>query len=174
LKRKRPIIDIYNLSKLHKALVKTEAKLGFKIPPLLLVVIIQNGVLESILHLLVRNAIKINIVSQRESGSMLYRKICVRKKPDGAIIMHAESRIETKNLPSVLLDGIFEGEKGIGCLIENLRVETFRSIKNIGYDRRRRAIYRIYDIYIKTHPAITIKEYFPIDLPLWNSWQEGS
>jgi chorismate-pyruvate lyase len=162
------------MSTIRKALVKAEAKLGFKIPPLLLFIIIQNGVLESILQMLVRNAIEVNVLSQRESGSVLYRKICVRKKPDDVVIMHAESRIETKDLPIVLLDGIFEGKKGIGTLIENLRIETFRGIKNIGFDRRQRAIYRIYDIYIRTRLAITIKEYFPIDLPFWNSWQDGS
>ena len=43
--------------------------------------------------------------------------------------MHAESRIGAKNLPTVLLDGIFEGEKGISELIENLRIETFRDYK---------------------------------------------
>lgn len=169
MKRKRLTTDIYNLSTLHKALVKTEAELGRKIPSLLLIVIIQNGVLESILQLLVRNAIEVIVLGQRQSGSVLYRKICVRKKLDGAVVMHAESKIETKNLPTVLLDRIFEGEKGIGSLIENLRIETFRHIKNIGFDRKQRAIYRIYDIYIRKHLAITIKEYFPIDLPLWNS-----
>lgn len=169
MKRKRLATDIYNLSTLQKAVVKTEAKLRCKIPPLLLIVVIQNGVLESILQFLVRNDIEVSVLNQRESGSVLYRKICVRKKHDGVVIMHAESRIKIKNLPTVLRDRIIEGEKGIGGLIENLRIETFRHIKNIGFDRRQRAIYRIYDIYIRKQLAITIKEYFPIDLPLWNS-----
>ena len=169
MKRKRLATDIYNLSTLQKAVVKTEAKLRCKIPPLLLIVVIQNGVLESILQFLVRNDIEVSVLNQRESGSVLYRKICVRKKHDWVVIMHAESRIKTKNLPTVLRDRIIEGEKGIGGLIENLRIETFRHIKNIGFDRRQRAIYRIYDIYIRKQLAITIKEYFPIDLPLWNS-----
>jgi chorismate-pyruvate lyase len=169
LKRKRLATNIYNLSTLQKAIVKTEAQLKCKIPPLLLIVIIQNGVLESILQLLVRNDIEVIVLSQRESGSVLCRKICVRKKLDGVVIMHAESRIKTKHLPTVLRDRIIEGEKGIGSLIEILRIETFRRIKNIGFDRRQRAIYRIYDIYIQKQLVITIKEYFPIDLPLWNS-----
>ena len=169
LKRKKLATDIYNLSTLQKALVKTEAELGCKIPPVLLIVIIQNGVLESILQLLVPNDIEVIVLSQRESGPMLYRRICVKKKLDGEVIMHAESRIETKNLPAMLLDKIIQGEKGIGSLIENLRIETFRHIKNIGFDRRQRAIYRIYEIYIRKQLAITIKEYFPIDLSLWNS-----
>jgi chorismate-pyruvate lyase len=169
LKRKRLGADIYNLSQLQKDLVDTEAELGCKIPPLLFVVIIQNGVLESILQLLVRNDIEVIIQSQKRSGSVLYRKICVRMKLEGLVIMHAESKIETKNLPPVLLDRIIEGEKGIGSLIENLRIETFRHIKNIGFDRRQKAIYRIYEIYIRKQLAITIKEYFPIGLPLWNS-----
>jgi chorismate-pyruvate lyase len=83
--------------------------------------------------------------------------------------MHAESKVRTKNLPIALRDKIIEGERGIGSLIENLRIETFRHIRNIGFDQRQRAIYRIYDIYIKEQLAITIKEYFPIDLPIWNS-----
>jgi chorismate-pyruvate lyase len=169
LKRKRLATDIYNLSTLQKALVKTEVELGCKIPPLLLIVIIQNGFLENILQLLFRSDIEVIVESQRESGSVLYRKICVRKKLDGLVVLHAESRIETKNLPTVLLDKIIEGEKGIGSLIENLRIETFRHIKNIGFDQRQKAIYRIYEIYIRKQLAITIKEYFPIDLPLWNS-----
>jgi hypothetical protein len=79
------------------------------------------------------------------------------------------SKIETQNLPILLLDRIVDKKKGIGSSIEILRIETFRHIKNIGFDRRRKAIYRIYDIYIRKQLAITIKEYFPIDLPLWNS-----
>jgi chorismate-pyruvate lyase len=157
------------LSSLQKAIIKTEAELRFKIPPLLLIIIIQNGVLESILHLLVRNDIEVIVSSQRESGPVLYRKVCVRKKADGIVIMYAESRIRTKNLPAELRDRIIDGEKGIGSLIENLRIETFRHIKNVGFDQRKRAIFRIYDIYIRKQLAITIKEYFPIDLPLWNS-----
>ena len=169
MKRKRLATDIYNLSTLQKALVKTEVELGCKIPPLLLIVIIQNCFLENILQLLFRSDIEVIVESQRESGSVLYRKICVRKKLDGLVVLHAESRIETKSLPTVLLDKIIEGEKGIGSLIENLRIETFRHIKNIGFDQRQKAIYRIYEIYIRKQLAITIKEYFPIDLPLWNS-----
>ena len=50
-------------------------------------------------------------------------------KLEGLVIMHAESKIETKNLPPVLLDRIIEGEKGIGSLIENLRIETLDILK---------------------------------------------
>ena len=149
-------------------LVKTEAELKCKIPPILLVVILQNGVLENILQLLVRGKIEVIVLSQRASGSVLYRRICVRRELDGEVIMHAESRIKTKNLPTVFRDRIIEGEKGVGSLIENLRIETFRHIKDIGFDRRQRTIFRVYDIYIRKQVAITIKEYFPIDLPLWN------
>lgn len=160
---------MYNWSTLQKAVVEIETKLQYKIPPLLLIVIIQNGVLESVLQALVRNNIEIVLLGQKKSGSMLYRKVCVRNKLDGRVIMHAESKIETQNLPILLLDRIVDGKKGIGSSIENLSIETFRHIKKIGFDRRRKAIYRIYDIYIRKQLAITIKEYFPIDLPLWNS-----
>jgi chorismate-pyruvate lyase len=160
---------MYNWSTLQKAVVEIETKLQYKIPPLLLIVIIQNGVLESVLQALVRNNIEIVLLGQKKSGSMLYRKVCVRNKLDGGVIMHAESKIETQNLPILLLDRIVDGKKGIGSSIENLSIETFRHIKNIGFDRRRKAIYRIYDIYIRKQLAITIKEYFPIVLPLWNS-----
>ena len=160
---------MYNWSTLQKAVFEIETKLQHKIPPLLLIVIIQNGVLESVLQALVRDNIEIVLLGQKKSGSTLYRKVCVRNKLDGGVIMHAESKIETQNLPILLLDRIVDKKKGIGSSIENLRIETFRHIKNIGFDRTRKAIYRIYDIYIRKHLAITIKEYFPIDLPLWNS-----
>jgi chorismate-pyruvate lyase len=166
LKRKR--LDNSNLSSLHKALLKTEAELGCTIPPLLLIVIMQNGILESILQLLVRNDIEVIVLRQSTFGSVIRRKICVRRKIGGELVMHAESRIKTKNLPISLLEGIVKGEMGIGSLIENLRVETFRNIKDIGFDRSQRAIYRIYDVYIRKQRAITIKEYFPIDIPPWN------
>ena len=168
MNEKRTASKIYNLSILERALAKTEAKLKRKIPLPLVVVIIQNGVLESILQLLAGNDTEIIVLRQRASGSVLYRKICVKKKLDGLVIMHAESKIKTKYLPITLRDKIIGGEGGIGSLIENLRIETFRQIKNIGFDRRRREIYRIYDIYIRRQLAITIKEYFPVDLPIWN------
>lgn len=169
MKRKRLGSNIYNLSIWKKTLVEIEVGLERKIPPLLVIVLIQNGVLESVLQALVRNEIEVIILGQKDSGSVLYRKICVRNKLDGLVIMHAKSKIKTNNIPIVLLDRIVEGKKGIGSLIETLRIETFRHIKKIGFDRRQRAVYRIYDIYIRKQPAITIKEYFPIDLPLWNS-----
>ena len=168
MNEKRTAGKIYNLSILDRALAKTEAKLKRKIPLPLVIVIIQNGVLESILQLLTGNDTEIIVLRQRESRSVLYRKICVKKKLDGLVIMHAESKIKTKYLPITLRDKIIEGEGGIGSLIENLRIETFKQIKNIGFNRRRREIYRIYDIYIRRQLAITIKEYFPVDLPIWN------
>lgn len=168
MNEKRTASKIYNLSILERALAKTEAKLKRKIPLPLVIVIIQNGVLESILQLLAGSETEIIVLRQRESGSVLYRKICVKKKLDGLVIMHAESKIKTKYLPITLRDKIIGGEGGIGSLIENLRIETFKQIKNIGFDRRRMEIYRIYDIYIRRQLAITIKEYFPVDLPIWN------
>lgn len=168
MNEKRTASKIYNLSILERALAKTEAKLKRKIPLPLVIVIIQNGVLESILQLLAGSETEIIVLRQRESGSVLYRKICVKKKLDGLVIMHAESKIKTKYLPITLRDKIIGGEGGIGSLIENLKIETFKQIKNIGFDRRRMEIYRIYDIYIRRQLAITIKEYFPVDLPIWN------
>ena len=107
-----------------------------KIPPLLLIVIIQNGVLESVIQALVRNNIEIVLLGQKKSGSTLYRKVCVRNKVDGGVIMHAESKIETQNLPILLLDRIVDKKKGIGSSIEILRIETFRHIKNIGFESK--------------------------------------
>ncbi|MFZ1878191.1 MAG: hypothetical protein WAU25_14265, partial [Nitrososphaeraceae archaeon] len=80
---------MYNWSTLQKAVVEIETKLQHKIPPLLLIVIIQNGVLESVLQALVRNNIEIVLLGQKKSGSTLYRKVCVRNKLDGGVIMHA-------------------------------------------------------------------------------------
>ena len=168
MKRKRRLIDICNFSSLQKSILKAESELGFPIPPLLLFVIIQNGALESILQVLARNHIEVIVMNQHESGSVIHRKICVRRKSDRQLIMHAESRIMTKHLPSALLHGIIEREKGIGSLIEILRIETYRHIRILGFNRRQRALYRIYDIYIREKRAITIKENFPIDLPTWN------
>ena len=124
--------------------------------------------------MLVRNNIEVVVLSQSTFGSVMRRKICVRKKISGELVMHAESRIKTKNLPIPLLEGILAGETGIGSLIEILRVETFRHIKDIGFDRSQRAVYRIYDVYIQKRLAITVKEYFPIDLFPWNlGWNKS-
>ena len=169
MNEKRTASKIPNLSILERAIAKIEVKLKRKIPLPLVIVIIQNGVLESLLQLLTGNDIEIIVLRQTESGSVLYRKICVKKKLDGLVIMHAESKIKTKYLPITLRDKIIKGEGGIGSLIENLRIETFKQIKNIGFDQRQREIYRIYDIYIRKQLAITIKENFPVDLPIWKS-----
>ena len=169
MRRKRPTTDIHDLWTLQKAIDKTEARLKCKIPPLLLIVIIQTGVLESILQVLVRNDIEVIVTGQRESGSILYRKICVKRKLDEMVVMYAESKVKIKMLPQLFRRRIIAGEKGIGNLIETLRIETFRHVRDIGCDRRQRAVYRVYDIYIRKQLVITIKEYFPIDLPIWNS-----
>jgi chorismate-pyruvate lyase len=167
--RHRLAFDTNSWPTLRKALIELEAESQNKIPPLLLVILMQNGVLESLLKAIVRNNIEVVIRLQKVSGSTLYRKVQIRSKPDGAVIMHATSEIKTENLPDLLLDRIIEGKEGVGSIIEDLRIETFRRIKEIGYDRKERDLYRIYDIYIHQRLAMTITEYFPIDLALWRS-----
>ena len=83
---------------MKKTLVEIEVGLERKIPPLLLIVLIQNGVLESVLQALLEMNIEVIILGQKNSGSVLYRKVCVRNKLDGGVIMHAKSKIKTQNL----------------------------------------------------------------------------
>lgn len=154
---------------LRNTVVEIEAESHFKIPPLLLTIIVQNGVLESVLQVLSRNNAEIVIQMQKKLGSWLFRKTYVRNKLDGVVIMWAESKIKTRNLPNALRYRIIEGKHGVGSIIENLRIETYRRIRVIGFDRKDRTMYRTYEIYIRKRLAITIKEFFPIDLPLWNS-----
>ena len=118
MKRKRLGSNIYNLSTWKKTLVEIEGGLERKIPPLLLIVLIQNGVLESVLQALVRNEIEVIILGQKDSGSVLYRKICVRNKLDGLVIMHAKSKIKTNNIPIMLLDREQESYRFRNSLIE--------------------------------------------------------
>lgn len=154
---------------LHQVLIRLEIESQKSIPPLLLVVLVQNGMLESLLQLILKNDIEVDIRLQKKRGSLLFRKVQIRSRLDGELIVYAKSKIMTKNLPEALLDRIIEGKEGVGSIIEDLGIETFRKINVIGYSRKEGALYRIYDIYIHRRLAITITEYFPIDLALWRS-----
>jgi chorismate-pyruvate lyase len=154
---------------LRRVLTELEVESQKSIPPVLLVILVQNGMLERLLQVILKNEIEVDIRLQKKSGSLLFREVQIRSRLDGALVVYARSKIETKYLPDALLDRLIEGKEGVGSIIEDLRIETFRRIKVIGYSRKERALYRIYDIYIHRRLAITITEYFPIDHALWRS-----
>lgn len=154
---------------LHQVLIQLEVESQKSIPILLLVVLFQKGTLESLLQVILKNDIEVDVRLQKKFGSLLYRKVQIRSRLNGTSIVYATSKIMTKNLPEALLDRIIEGKEGVGSIIEDLKIETFRKIKVIGYSKKERALYRIYDIYIHRRLAITITEYFPIDIALWGS-----
>ncbi|HET6730273.1 MAG TPA: hypothetical protein VFH04_01605, partial [Nitrososphaeraceae archaeon] len=87
---------------LHQVLIRLEIESQKSIPPLLLVVLVQNGMLESLLQLILKNDIEVDIRLQKKRGSLLYRKVQIRSRLDGELIVYARSKIMTKNLPEAL------------------------------------------------------------------------
>ena len=65
-------------------------------------------------------------------------------------------------LPQKIINKIKDRNEGLGKIIVDSKLETFRSILEIGYDSRTKSVFRIYQIIHKRQVAFEIKENFTI------------
>ena len=65
-------------------------------------------------------------------------------------------------MPNAVIADIKSGKLGIGTIISKYGLETFRRIVEVGYDPRKRTVYRIYEILYRAEPKFRIREEFHI------------
>lgn len=105
--------------------------------------------------------------------TVLQREVRLLGSHSGKVYAYARSLIRLEILPTHLRDALLQGSIGIGELLRETGLETYREILDMGSEQDEsltgffelqpcgELIYRTYRIMAQHEPAIQITEYFP-------------
>jgi chorismate-pyruvate lyase len=97
----------------------------------------------------------------------LVRDARLRGVHSGRAFAEALSLIRTESIPPDFRRRLIDREIGIGALIRDSGLESYREVLDVGLDRQGDAgacVFRTYRIIIGGHPVILITERFPLAL----------
>ena len=159
------------------------------LPPFLRTLLITDGTVTKSLEAYYWEPISVTGVSQsvasaeasiawldiKANDSVLARYVQLRGEHSRRTYANAFSIIRLEWIPEELRAKLLDGSLGIGQLLRNCGLETYRELVEIGMtddlsmggeygDVREECVYRTYRIIINHQPAILVTEYFPIDL----------
>ncbi|EXJ13356.1 chorismate--pyruvate lyase family protein [Imhoffiella purpurea] len=151
------------------------------LPPFLRALLVTDGTVTKILEAYFWEPIAVDTVEQRfESASepvpwiqvqpgdrCLVRDARLRGTRSGRNYVEAFSLIRIDLIPSGFRQRLIDREIGIGVLIRDSGLESYREVLDIGLDRTAEgvaAVFRTYRIIIDGRPVILITEYFPLTL----------
>lgn len=115
-------------------------------------------------------------LSARAGDEALRREVCLTGKNSGRDYACARSLLRLSALPEGMRKGMLEGRIGIGELLREQGVETYREIIRLDYLRRGRhedalldrldddLVSRSYRIQVSGEPAILVTEFFPVSV----------
>ena len=159
------------------------------LPPFLRVLLVTDGTVTNILEAFFWESIQVENLGQTQmllpedlplleatqGCNLLQRGVRLVGAKSGTPYVFARSLIHLDALPEKLRDALLRGKIGIGELIRNSNLETYRALIEIGEKKDGSAsknlnhqsgalIYRLYRISVQQKPAILIAEYFPESL----------
>lgn len=160
------------------ALRRLEERAGIRLSNVERLLLAEVGTVEQLLSILVDAPVSVDVLEQEEDGKgkMIRRKVNICIAGSKAVLMSAESRIRIDVLPEVVVQDVRAGRLGIGSIILRHKLETFRSIVEIGCcydgdkpsyskkDREAVTVYRLYKIVYNGVEAFIIREEFISDV----------
>jgi chorismate-pyruvate lyase len=157
------IINVKSNSTILKDILKLEELSNIKLKSFEKILLINTGTTEQILQVLSNSLTKILILQQFEKNNTITRKINIISNDRKKILVFANSIIYLKNLPNKIIGEIRKGEKGIGMILLENKVETYKKILEIGYSSTDSFIYRKYVLFSGKHIISKIVENFLIE-----------
>ena len=158
------IINVKSNSTILNDILKLEKRSSIKLNSFEKILLMNNGTTELFLQILSNSLTKLVIIQQIEKNNIITRKINIITKDRGKILAEAKSTIYLKNLPNKIKYEIRRGEKGIGIIILENKLETYKRIIEIGYNSSDSIIYRKYVLLSKNHIVSKIVENFSIGI----------
>ncbi|MDQ3851376.1 MAG: hypothetical protein M3299_00915 [Thermoproteota archaeon] len=134
-----------------------ERRSGIKLGLAQKTLLAETGTIEQVLSILTGSAVRVNIVEQRENKKTIYRESVILNNVD-RVLIRAHSKIFVCNLPPKIVRHIRQKQLGIGTIIANSHLETFRKIIEVGYDPVNRSVFRRYQIIYRKKVAFEIRE----------------
>jgi chorismate-pyruvate lyase len=138
-------------------IVELERRSGIKLGLAQKTLLAETGTTEQVLSILTGAAVRVNIVEQRENKKIISRDSILVNDLD-KILIRAHSKIFVYNLPRKIACQIRQKQLGIGTIIANSSLETFRKITEVGYDPLNRWVFRRYQIIYRKKVAFEIME----------------
>ncbi|MBL4607925.1 MAG: DUF98 domain-containing protein [Pseudomonadales bacterium] len=143
------------------------------LPPILRVLLVTDGTVTKTLEAYFWEPIKVSEVNQQEitldkdnerlnakqGEALLKRSIKLVGGNSENCYAEADSLIRLHQLPLPLREKLINGDIGIGELLRESGLETYRKLIDIG-EMNSNKIYRSYQIIINHIPAILVTEYF--------------
>lgn len=154
------IINVKSNSTILNDILKLEKRSSIKLNSFEKILLMNNGTTELFLQILSNSLTKLVIIQQIEKNNIITRKINIITKDQGKILAEAQSIIYLKNLPNKIKDEIRKGEKGIGMIILENKLETYKRITEIGYNSKESYIYRKYKLLSGKHIISKVIENF--------------
>ncbi|QGU33265.1 chorismate--pyruvate lyase family protein [Thermochromatium tepidum] len=152
-----------------------------RLPPFLRALLVTDGTVTKILEAYFWEPVIVETLEQRfedalepvpwlgvEPGdSCLIRDAQLRGADSGRCFAEAFSMIRAQLIPPDFRQRLIDREIGIGVLIRDSGLESYREVLDVGLDRTasgETTVFRTYRIIIEHRPVILITEYFPLDL----------
>ncbi len=178
---------------LQEAIINTESGVPLdltKIPAFLRTLLVTDGTVTKSLEAWFWENVQIQAVSNRleiiegeilglevEAGDkVLQREVKLKGLKSNTVYACARSTVSLKHLPQEIGLALEKGEIGIGELLREKGVETYRDIFNINYLQKLpendplisslhpEVLSRSYRIRVNGHPAIIVTEFFPVSI----------
>jgi len=151
------------------------------LPPFLRALLVTDGTVTKILEAYFWEPVTVDTLEQRfERASAalpwiavmpgdfcLTRDARLRGVDSGRNFAEAFSLIRCELIPPDFRQRLIDREIGIGVLIRDSGLESYREVLDVGVDRTAdgaAAVFRTYRIFIERQPVILITEYFPLAL----------
>lgn len=119
------------------------------------ILLAETGTVEQTLSVIIGAPVRVKVHSQRGNG-VIARDVTLESDDTGRPLIRARSKIYCTNLPAGIVRQLRQKESGIGTIILQSRLETFRQIIRMGVSRGRP--YRVYRILHGGRVAFEIRE----------------
>jgi chorismate-pyruvate lyase len=144
-------------SSMLQKISELERKSGIRLELAQKTLLVDNCTTEQVLSVLTGSAIRVNVVDQSENETTISRESVILDDAE-RVLIRAHSKIYICNLPRKIAYQIRQKQLGIGTIIANSQLETFRKIIEIDYDPVRRSVFRRYQIIYRKNVAVEIRE----------------
>jgi len=144
-------------SSMLQKISELERKSGIRLGLAQKTLLVDNCTTEQFLSVLTGSAVRVNVVDQSENETTISRESIILDDAD-RVLIRAHSKIFICNLPRKIANHIRQKQLGIGTIIANSQLETFRKIIEIDYDPVRRSVFRRYQIIYRKNVAVEIRE----------------
>jgi chorismate-pyruvate lyase len=120
------------------------------------ILLAETGTVEQVLSIITGSSISVKVERQKD-GAVVTREVTLASQSAGRPLIRARSRIYCENLPAKVVGQIRQRKKGIGTIILQSRLETFRQVVRMGINLEGNP-YRVYRILHKGKVALEIRE----------------